>query len=327
MSASFPTLSLDRLADVEKHLRALDWLAETEDVLSMEKAGEGNMNLVVRVVTRGRSFILKQSRPWVEKYPSIAAPGDRLLVEMAFYQAVSGHPSVMDRMPAILGVDEGSRSAVIEDLGIASDCTDLYDAGRIDPQPLMRWLADLHGVEVDATLRGRLRNREMRTLNHAHIFDLPMTGAHGMDLDEITPGLQALAEDFRAQAGLREIATQLGDVYLADGDVLLHGDFYPGSWLRTEDGVKVIDPEFGFLGAPEFDLGVFTAHLNMSGYTRAECDQALGAYGRPFDRSLTDRFAGVEIMRRLLGVGQLPLVRTLGEKEKLLSLAERLMRA
>lgn len=327
MPATFPTLSLQRPDEVVAHLRALNWLAPTEEVLKLEKAGEGNMNLVVRVVTDSRSFILKQSRPWVEKYPSIAAPGDRLLVEMAFYEAVSGVSSVAGAMPAILAVDEASRSAILDDLGAASDCTDMYGSGRIETEPLVAWLSELHAVEVPGPLRGRLENREMRILNHAHIFDLPMTGAHGMDLDAVTPGLQALAEEFRTRPGLTGIASNLGHLYLEDGDTLLHGDFYPGSWLGTSGGVKVIDPEFGFLGAREFDLGVFQAHLILSGYEVSQLGKALAAYTQPFDQALARRFAGVEIMRRLIGVAQLPLVRTLAEKADLLAQSEALMRA
>lgn len=45
-----------------------------EVVEGVEREGEGNMNCVVRVMTSRRSFILKQSRPWVEKYPGFAAP-------------------------------------------------------------------------------------------------------------------------------------------------------------------------------------------------------------------------------------------------------------
>lgn len=327
MPASLRTLTLDDPDGIEAHLRSLDWLNGNEEIVRLEKAGEGNMNLVVRVVTTTRSFILKQSRPWVEKYPSIAAPGDRILAEVAFYQAVAESPSVSSRMPEILAVDEASRSAVLEDLGMAADCTDLYGGSRIDARPLAGWLSELHAVKVPDGLRDRLRNRAMRKLNHAHIFDLPMTGAHGMDLDEVTPGLQTVAEGFRSGDGLIEIASELGDQYLQDGASLLHGDFYPGSWLRAGEDAKVIDPEFGFLGAPEFDLGVFVAHLYLARYTDLECSEILAAYHRPFDRRLTDRFAGVEIMRRLLGVAQLPLDRTLAEKEDLLSLAGRLMNA
>ena len=43
----------------------------------------------LRVQTAERSFILKQSRPWVEKYPAIPAPEERVLVEAAFYEPLS----------------------------------------------------------------------------------------------------------------------------------------------------------------------------------------------------------------------------------------------
>ena len=43
--------------------------------------GEGNMNYTLRVRTNGRSIILKQARPWVEKYPVIDAPDERAVVK------------------------------------------------------------------------------------------------------------------------------------------------------------------------------------------------------------------------------------------------------
>ena len=62
------------------------WLVPGESVETLDRAGEVNMNCVMRGRTSERTFILKQSRPWVEKYPSIAAPWDRMLVEAAFYR-------------------------------------------------------------------------------------------------------------------------------------------------------------------------------------------------------------------------------------------------
>ena len=38
-----------------------------------------------------------------------------------------------------------------------------------------------------------------------------------------------------------------------------------------------------------------------------EIDTALASYGRHFDRKLALAFAGIELIRRLLGVAQLPL--------------------
>src|SRR2546421_5684303 len=48
--------------------------------LSAAPAGEGNMNYTLRIGTSERSFVMKQARPWVEKYPHIAAPWDRALM-------------------------------------------------------------------------------------------------------------------------------------------------------------------------------------------------------------------------------------------------------
>jgi len=57
------------LAVLQNQLLSLGFLnSEKEEVISMKKPGEGNMNVVLRIITNERSFILKQSRPYVEKY-------------------------------------------------------------------------------------------------------------------------------------------------------------------------------------------------------------------------------------------------------------------
>jgi 5-methylthioribose kinase len=84
---------------LEAHLLQRGLLDDGERVRSVSKAGEGNMNLTLRVVTSKRSFVLKQARPWVEKYPQIAAPVDRALVEIAFYEAAGAVPEVRRPCP------------------------------------------------------------------------------------------------------------------------------------------------------------------------------------------------------------------------------------
>src|SRR3954453_6843011 len=79
-------LDVYQCPEIESYLGELRWLGEAEYVIRAEPAGSGNMNTTVRVFTDARSFILKQSRPWVAKYPDIAAPWDRALVEGYFYE-------------------------------------------------------------------------------------------------------------------------------------------------------------------------------------------------------------------------------------------------
>lgn len=301
-------------SSLQAYLTHRDWLTGGESVLGAEIAGQGNMNLIVRVTTDTRSFILKQSRPWVEKYPGIAAPFDRALVEADFYALVSSSPAE-EFMPVFHWLDKDSRILCLEDLGALGDFTHLYSGSRIqgtEVETLARFLSLLHRTP------GQLENREMRLLNHFHIFTFPFEPANRLDLDTFTLGLELLSDEVKRNQKLKARATMLGDVYLSEGDFLLHGDYFPGAWLRSWSGVRIIDPEFGFSGPREFDLGVMLAHLRLIG----ECN-ALETLARCYaewsdlDQGLVRGFAGVEVLRRLLGVAQLPLSRELNQKRLL----------
>ncbi len=290
------------------------------------RAGDGNMNLTLRVALSRRSVIMKQGRPWVEKYRHIPAPGERTLVEGAFYRAVAGYPDVAGRMPALLRLDAEHRVIVLEDLGTTGDYTSLYADGLIDVrdlESLLEWLSALSRV---AGPHGRLANRAMRRLNHEHIFSLPLAAGNGLDLDAITPGLGAAAQALHLDAAYRSRVAALGEIYLADAPTLVHGDYFPGSWVRTAAGIRIIDPEFCFAGAREFDYGVMLAHLAIAAADRASTSRVLAA-GRDegLDEGLLLGFAGVEIMRRLLGVAQLPLSMDLERKRTLLALSRALV--
>lgn len=309
----FPWLSADDPAAVERLLGSHGWLAADEQVQTCAPVGGGNMNLTLRVRTHRRSLIVKQARPWVEKFDHIAAPWDRIVYELRFYERVSELPEVGGLMPRLLAASSDARVLLLEDLGDARDMTDLYGGGPLetaDVSALARYLRSLH----DAT-RGqpdpRFANREMRALNHEHIYRFPLDRKNGLDLDRFEPGLTAAARQLQDDAKYVAAVSRAGRVYLADGHCLVHGDYFPGSWLRTPNGLRVIDPEFCFYGPPEFDLGCAVAHLVLAGrptLTRP----LLMAYDRGggpsvFDERLVAVFAGVEIMRRLIGVAQLPM--------------------
>lgn len=317
-------LAADDLAALTLYLQQRGWLAADEQLQSADKAGEGNMNYTLRVQTAARSFIIKQSRPWVEKYPTIAAPWERALIEGRFYAVVQTQPSVAAMMPKLIGVDETSHILVLEDLGAARDFTSLYHGEALTETQLtelVRWLVALHRSFVDADAKADLANRAMRELNHFHIFDFPLQAQNGFDLEAITPGLTNEARALQSNERYVNIVRELGALYLRDGASLLHGDYFPGSWLQTVAGVRVIDPEFCFFGPPEFDVGVLLAHLRLAEQRAELIAQVMKEYGATLDESLAWSFAGVEIMRRLLGVAQLPLRCGLPEKVRFLALS------
>lgn len=314
-----------------RYLHAKAWIDSGDAVRDVAPAGAGNMNCTLRVTTRARTFILKQSRPWVEKYPDIAAPLDRALQEGVFYEVVATHPPVASMMPRLLGVSRTSRILMLTDLGKASDYTGLYQGDGIEGDvidALVGYLSELHATSVESDRVGEFVNRDMRRLNHHHIFELPLApGGGGVDLDSLTPGLQTEAGRLRDDHQYVEAVRRLGARYLDDGRALLHGDFFPGSWVRSESGVYVIDPEFCFFGPPEFDIGVFLAHLSLArqpAQIRKRVSETYKA-DEPFDGDLAARFAGAEMMRRLLGVAQLPLSATLVEKQRWLARSRQLV--
>lgn len=333
-SSSDILLQLDQTDRIIEYVRDRGWIDEDEDVIDIHRAGEGNMNLVVRIQLAGRSFILKQSRPWVEKYPQIAAPRDRLLVEVAFFETVQSLPVVADAMPDLLAVDRDNRVAILEDLGKASDFTSIYrEPYRIQEHlpELCAWLSALHAGPYPEDARATLENKAMRALNHEHIFHFPLVRDNQFDLDAITPGLQEEGDRLKHNAQFVDAVTTLGQRYLNAGragrDVLLHGDFYPGSWLDTGGGIRIIDPEFGFFGDAEFDVGVFMAHMMLARCSEDTLPAILDRYEPPpsFQPDMALQYAGVEIMRRLIGVAQLPVELDVHGKAALLREAERLV--
>jgi 5-methylthioribose kinase len=321
----FPWLDADEPAGVARYLATRKFLTEGETFLRCEIAGEGNMNLTLRVHTSARTFILKQSRPWVEKYPEIAAPWDRSESELRFYQRVSSISDVARRMPQLLGGQASDRVLLLEDLADARDLSTLYGApasgddppSTVDPaaatlrdeeiEALARYLSALH-AETRNAVADELANRAMRALNHAHIFTIPLTMDNGLDLDAIEPGLRRAAERLMSDSDYRAVVSETSERYLRDGPCLVHGDFFPGSWLRSERGLRVIDPEFSFPGDPEVDLACALAHLALARQPLEIARRFLAGYraGAP-DPLWLARYAAVEVMRRLIGVAQLPL--------------------
>lgn len=319
-------LDQQQLNTIQSWLQQHGLLDAEETILSAEKAGEGNMNYTLRIQSNLRSFILKQARPYVEKYPSIAAPVERAAMEAAFFKAAAQWEGVEELLPRLLYFAPDDHLQMIEDLGAGADFTAFYQQKEPIPHEdlisLLSFLKALHQQSREAPPKEKFQNRAMRELNHFHIFDFPFQADNGLNLDDIQEGLQALAErSIFAQPGLREKTMTLGLRYLADGDTLLHGDFFPGSWLRTERGVFVIDPEFCFQGDAEFDLGVCLAHLCFCGMDWAVALGILQEQYGEFDAGLCQDFAAVEILRRIYGVGQLPLSMSITEKEALTLLA------
>lgn len=317
---------------IDAFLRLNNYLYQDEFVEHTEKAGEGNMNVVVRVCTNMRSFVLKQSLPWVQRFPAVAAPQQRILTEYNFYKTVQENVAIQKLTPKMYWLNKTHYILCMEDLGQSHDFMHLYKKGRQlqkdEMADIARVISELHlQFKYEPTEEG-IANMEMRKLNHHHIFQFPLDKHNGFNLDEVQDGLQAATQKLRSDKELNIQVEALGQVYLAtNGTRLLHGDYYPGSWLKTRDGFRMIDPEFCFKGPAEFELAVAVAHLKMAQQPEHLLKDLFVYYhfDSKFDGSLFSKFAGVEMIRRILGLAQLPLELNLNERLALLDEAYELV--
>lgn len=313
-------LTYDSLPQDLNHLGI--WTPE-ESVISIAPAGESNMNVVLRVVTNQRSVIVKQSKPFVRKFPQIPAPIDRIDVEFNFFKLIESDSVLAGLSPKILSYFPEDHLLITQDLGDEGDFSVLYSQIKQltseQITSLVTYLDALHRLPV----RSFPENREMRKLNHEHLFNFPFHEENGFDLDTIQPGLQELSLEWKKDTDMKQKIEQLGDRYLSSGKTLLHGDFYPGSWISSSGEVRVIDPEFSFLGDHEFDLGVFLAHGDFCGITESLEKELKSSYTLPYDENLTNHYRGVELLRRLIGIAQLPLQLSLEKKKALMEKARK----
>ena len=279
------------------------------------------MNLVLRIETNQGSYILKQAKSYVRKYPQISAPIHRIEIEYQFLKQLTGNSFLASQSPKVLHYDAPNHLMLLEDLGEGSDFLSLYGGQRQlknqEVNHLVDYLMHLHQLQIT----NFPATGAMRTLNHEHIFNFPFLEENGVDLDTIQPGLQEVSLPYKTDPLLKQVIQALGNRYLEDGKVLMHGDYYAGSWLQVSSGIKIIDPEFGGLGDAEFDLGVFLAHLDLSEQAEDLSAQVLKQYRLPVDWSLVQQYRGVEILRRLIGIAQLPVSLSLDAKKSLLARA------
>tara|TARA_B110000008_G_C16958416_1_gene559139 strand:- start:1191 stop:2159 length:969 start_codon:yes stop_codon:yes gene_type:complete len=311
------------LSEIEKYLKKeLNIFSSDEQVHNVEVPGEGNMNVVLRVETNKKSFILKQSRPYVNKYPNIKNSEKRIIVEDQFYELII-KSEIQKFFPKKIDFIKKDLILLIEDLGQCRDMSYLYSSKNINLDhfnSLIYILESIHKTKVNSFPS----NYSLKELNHEHIFVLPFQ-KNDFQLDDIQSGLKKLSTYITNDSNINDVVKRIGDMYLKVGNTLLHGDYYPGSWMQKDDNVYVIDPEFSHLGFKEFDLGVMAAHLTMITESEDYLNKIIKAYSENIDKSIFYKVSGIEIIRRIIGLAQLPLDMSLNAKEKLLNIAKKMI--
>jgi len=225
------------------YLREHGWLGPGPGPVQIEALTGGVSNLVLRVRTPERTFVLKQSCPQLRTQAAWFSDLDRIYREQEVMEVL--HPLLPAWVPEVL----------------FSDRANFVFAMSHAPEPLRVWKQVLLAGEVDAQvgaqagqLLGRMHELTARDpapvqgFTNRNVFIQLRVEPFYRRIQERYPDLAATIEPLIQQLLTRQ-------------DALCHGDFSPKNILVHPEGFTLVDYETCHLGDPTMDLGFFLSHL------------------------------------------------------------------
>lgn len=247
-------------------LRLKGWIKSTP--ARVEPLGWGVSNLVLRVVTPDRTFVLKQSRPQLRTRDAWFSDLDRVYREQEVMQVLHSilpEPTVPDVLFA--------------------DRENYVFAMSHAPADSRVWKETLLDGEVDQAV-GERAGYVLGLLHET-------TGQNTTLIEPFrdhTIFVQLRVDPFyrRVQERRPEVAAevqQIADHMLKTKEALCHGDFSPKNILTHDCGFTLVDYETAHFGDPTMDLGFFLSHLILKAVKRDEVKERFFDLTRTFWRS------------------------------------------
>jgi len=312
-------------------------LVPAGEPLSVTPAGDGNINWVrrARVEPDGPSWIVKQARPALERFPEYRVTTERIAFEARYYEVAAP----FDRRrtcPRVIRFDPEARVLVLEDLCGAERLDAALGRGAPVGEALAgigAFLGAVHAGTRGADLSARFENREMVRLHGDHVFSLPFRENEFPLSERLAARAAALRQDRR----LRQTLDAAYARYLGCRVALVHGDVQSANILLASDRPVLLDAEIAHVGDPAFDVGSLVAHLLMPALARRAPGSALpalgalfgayrGAGGRELRFADAARYAGIEMARRTIGAARLAWADDGDAAERVLDLGLALVR-
>ncbi len=327
---------------------------ELNTELTAEEIGDGNLNFVYRVFNtahREHSLVLKQAPPYIKILgPDYPLPPDRLTYEaraLTVYNRLASGAA-----PVLYYFDEDNAVIVMEDFRNYCLLRDELIAGQVNytvPEQIGGFMGTVHSQthvqnlnrETEDKYREDFANTVMQAITADYVFTFPFT-EH--ETNFYTEGLETEVHRLKTDAVFLQQAHNLKTRFLTAQHGLVHGDLHTGSILVRDNSAKVIDAEFAFYGPVAFDVGLYWANYLLSYFSHtgnADVQAALkkaickmwASYTTQF--KMTDAsqgpvvlqhifhesvgFAGMEILRRLIGAAHVKdIERIVDMKRKLI---------
>ncbi len=314
------------------------------------EVGDGNLNRVFRVLGGDGSVVVKQALPYLkvagEDWPLTR---NRSRIERwALHEHERMAPGLV---PEVVYFDEELSAIVLEDLDTYESWRELLIAGRPTPgvaASIGRYSAAVllgtshvtQASEERKRLRSQFTYSELCLVTEELVFTAPYTTSTSNHYD---PGLEPFASALRHDTALRMAVAELRYAFRTRDEALIHGDLHTGSVLVGPDDSRVIDLEFAFFGPIGFDPGILLGNLVLSSIAHAiqghrEYADLVRHYATEYWRAFTEecrrvwqptepwfhrflagvladagRFAGVEMIRRMVGLAHVKDIDSLPE--------------
>ena len=336
----------------QRHTEIRMFASEAE--FRIEEIGDGNLNMVYRVSDAAHpecSLVLKHAPPYIK----ILGPEYPLSIERLTYE--SRALDIYNRLasgtvPVPYDFDADTAVIAMEDLRDARVLRADLIEGTVDTtiaEQIGRFMGIVHSRTYVDNLdsvtaqhyRQQFANTTMQAITADYVFTFPYT-EH--ETNFWTPGLEPDIQRLKADTDFLQQAADLKQIFLIAQQAVTHGDLHTGSVLVQNNTAKVIDAEFAFYGPVGFDLGLYWANYLLSYFSHQETldvqsalktaiTQTWHTYTLEFrtdDTTLKEPtlqkifheavgFAGLEMLRRLIGAAHVKDIEGITDIPKKLS--------
>jgi len=222
-----------------------------------------------------------------------------LKAEAAFCQLIENYEYLSRFMPLFRGYDEGEKILIYDSIEDGKNLSTLYNNRIIEHeeiQLLTKWLSLLHRLRFEKNIRGQFDTSNNKIFSGLFKQEIP---AAILENDAAYSGeMILLYEEINKDENVLKRIDALSSIYAQESETLIHGNFTPSNWFRSDSGVAIANPCFARFGSPEFDLGLFIAHLKLAQVAQEKIDIVLDSYENRDDINLTlmNHFVALEIL-------------------------------
>ena len=238
---AFHDLASDHLA-IKKILSDLN-LVQDDEIITIKALTGGVSSTIFQITTTRAQYCLKQALPQLKVAKQWLAPVDRVFAEIAWLQTAS--KITPHAVPQILGVDQASKSFVMQYLG----------------SEYLNWKSELLAGRVTAIVASQLGHILGKIHSNTALNDNIAKQFANDDTFyaiRLEPYLDEAARQHpELSARLKALIARTQN----NPKVLVHGDVSPKNILLGPHGPVLLDAECAWYGDPAFDVAFCLNHF------------------------------------------------------------------